>query len=69
MLLYVENISILYPEDATKAVTDVNARLSELFKIIKLGPAHHFLSIQIHRKATGTGISLGQKAFITMNLK
>ena len=77
MLLYVDDISMLYPEDATKAAIEVKARLSEKYMITNLGPALQFLDIGIHREenctgtgtGTGTGISFGQKAFITMILK
>jgi len=71
MLLYVDDISILYLEDATKAATEVNARLSEKYKITNLRPARQFLGIEIHHEkyGTGTGVSLGQKAFITTILK
>jgi len=75
MLLYVDDISMLYPEDATKAAIEVKARLSEEYNITNLGPARQFLGIEIHCEenctstSTGTGISLGQKAFITMILK
>jgi hypothetical protein len=77
MLLYVDDISMLYPEDATKAAIEVKARLSKKYKITNLGPARPFLGIEIHREETGsstgtgtvTGISLGQKAFITTILK
>jgi hypothetical protein len=67
MLLYVDDISMLYPEDATKAAIKVKARLSEKYKITNLGPAHQFLGIQIHREeyGTGTAISLGQNGFIS----
>jgi len=75
MLLYVDDISILYLEDATKAAIEVKARLSENYKITNLGPAHQFLGIEIHPEeygtstGTGTTISLGQKVFITTILK
>jgi hypothetical protein len=71
--LYVDDISMLYPEDATKAAIKVKARLLEKYKITNLGPARQFLVIEIHREedgtGTGTAISLGQKAFITTILK
>jgi len=71
MLLYVDDISMFYPEDATKAEIEVKARVSEKYKITNPGPAHQFLGIEIHREENGTstGISLGQKAFITTILK
>ena len=71
MLLYVADISMLYPRDATKAAIEVKARLSEQYKITNLGEARQFLGIEIYceENGTGTGISLGQKAFITMILK
>jgi len=71
MLLYVDDISMLYPRDATKPAIEVKARLSAQYKITNPGPARQFLGIEIHREehGTGTGISVGQKAFITTILK
>ena len=77
MLLYIHDIPMLYSEDATKAAIEVKARLSEKYKITILCPACQFLGIEIHREENGTststctvtGISLGQKAFITTILK
>jgi len=69
MFSYVDDISMLYPKDATKAVIEVKARLSEKYKITNLGPARQFLGIEKHRNDNGTGISLGQNAFITTILK
>jgi len=71
MLLCVDDISMLYPKDATDAAIEVKARLSEKYKITNLGLSRQFLGIEIHREenGTGTGISLGQKAFITTILK
>jgi len=56
-------------ESATKAAIEVKAKLSEKCKITNLGPARQFFGIEIHRDENGTGISLGQKAFITTILK
>jgi hypothetical protein len=67
ILLYVDDISMSYPEAATKAAIEVKAKLSEKYKITNLGPARQFLGIEIHRD--DTGISLGQKAYITTILK
>jgi len=50
MLLYVDDISILYTKDATKAAIKVQARLSEKYKITNLGPARQSLGINIHRE-------------------
>jgi hypothetical protein len=75
MLLYLNNITMLYPEDATKAAIKVKARLSEKYKITNLSPARQFLGIEIHHEENSTGtspgtvISLGQKALITTILK
>jgi len=49
MLLYVDYISMMYPEDATKAAIEVKARLSEQYKITNLGPACQFLGIENDR--------------------
>ena len=56
-----------YPEAAAKAAIAVNAKLSEKYKITNLGPARQFLGIEIHRN--GTGVSLGQKAYIITILR
>ena len=75
MLLYVDDISMLYPEEATKAAIEVKARLSEKYTITNLGPASQFLGIEIHSGENSTGIgtctaiSLGQKTFISTILK
>jgi len=69
MLLYVDDISMLYPKDTTKAEIEVKARLLEKYKITNLGPERQFLGIEIHCEENGTGISPGQKAFITTILK
>jgi hypothetical protein len=67
LLVYVDDISMSYPEAATKTAIKVKVKLSEKYKITNLGPARQFLGIEIHRD--DTGISLGQKAYITTILK
>jgi hypothetical protein len=69
--LYVEDISKMYArtESAYKAAIQVKAKLSEKYKITNHGPARQFLGIEIHRDENGTGISLGQKSFITTILQ
>ena len=69
MLLYVDDISMMYPKDTTKAAIEVMARLRKMFGITNLGVAGQFLGIKIHCVENSTGISLGQKAFITSILK
>jgi len=69
MLLYVNDISMLFPEDAMPGVFVVKARIPEQSKIKTLCLSLHFISIDIHRKENATGISLGQQAFITTILK
>jgi hypothetical protein len=69
ILLYVEDISMTYPEATTKAVIEVKAKLSEKYKITILGPARQFLGIGIHRDDIVIGISLGQKVFINTIFK
>jgi len=69
MLLYVDDISMLYPEDATIAAIEVKARLPEKMKIMNLGPAQQFLGIEIYIEENCTRISFGQKAFFTVILK
>jgi len=60
ILLYVDDISMSYPEATAKAAIEVNVKLSEKYKITNLSPARQFLGIKIHRD--GTWVSLGQKA-------
>ena len=69
ILLYVDDISMTYPEAPTKAVIEVKAKLSEKYKITILGPARQFLGVGIHRDDIGIGISLGPKAFINTIFK
>jgi len=75
MLLSVDDIAMLYREDATTAAIEVKARLSETSEIANLGPARQFLGSEIHCEENSTGtstdtaISLGQKTFITTILK
>jgi len=59
---YVDDISMSYPEAATKAAIKVKAILSQIYMVTSLGLARHFLGIEIHRDDTGT--SLCQKASI-----
>jgi hypothetical protein len=66
MLLFVDNISMLYPKDSTKAGIEVQSNLSEMYNITNQGLARPFLSIKIQPEQNGTSISLVQKAFITM---
>jgi hypothetical protein len=71
MLLYVDDILMMYLEGVMKAAIEVKARLSEKYMITNLGPACQFLVIEIHcgetttGTGTGTGISLSRKTFIT----
>jgi len=60
---------MLYSEAAAKAAIEVKAKLSEKYKIMNLGPARQLLGIQIYHNEIGTGISLGQKAYITTILR
>jgi len=65
ILLYLDDISMSYPEAAAKAAIEVKEKLSEKYWITNLGPARQFLGIEIYRDKIGTRISLGQKAYIT----
>jgi len=60
---------MLDPDDATKAGIEVMAKVTENYKIANLAPACQFLNIAIHREQNGSGISVGQQAFITKILK
>jgi len=68
MLLYINNISMLSLEDATKAALRVTARLSEKCMITNLSTEWQFLSITMHRDENGTGIRLGQQAITTTTI-
>jgi len=65
--LYVDDISMSYLEAATKAAIEVKAKLSEKYKIMKLGLEHQFLAIEIH--PDDTGISLSQTVYIATILR
>jgi len=69
ILLYVDDISMSYAQVTAKTAIEVKAKLSEKYQIMNLGPARQFLGIEIHRDEIGTGISLGQKAYITTILR
>ena len=71
ILLSNDDISMIYSgmESATNAAIEVKVNLSEKSKISNLGVARPFLGIEIHRDSNGTGISLGQKTFISMIVK
>jgi len=67
ILLYVDDISMSYPEAATKAAIEVKVKLSEKYKITNIGPARQFLGIEIHHD--DIRISLSQKAYIATILR
>jgi len=69
ILLFVDDISMSCLEAATKAVIKVKGKLSGKYMITNLGPARQFLGIGIYCNENGTGISLGQKAYITSILQ
>jgi len=73
MLLYIDDIWMLYWEEPTKVAFEVKARLWEKYNLSNLSPARQILRIEIHREENGTGTSsaipLGQKAFIATILK
>jgi len=52
MLLYVDDISLLFPKEATKAAIEVKARISEKCNITNLGPARQFLGIKFTARTT-----------------
>ena len=69
ILLYVDDISMWYQEDATIAAIEVKATIFGIYKITNLGLPSRILGIDISRKENGTGtvtaINLCWKAFIT----
>ena len=67
--LYVDDISMVFPQDAAKAAIEVKSRVSVRNEITIPGRARQFVVIKIQPKENSTGISLGQKAFITTILK
>jgi hypothetical protein len=60
-----------YPEVTANAAIEDKAKLLEKYKITNFGLASQFLRIEIHRDGTGdgTGVSLGQKAYIVTILR
>jgi len=69
ILLYVDDISMSYPQATAKAAIQVKAKVSEKYMITSLGPACQFLAIHILRGEIGTRISLGMKAYISKILR
>jgi hypothetical protein len=71
LLLYVDDISMLYVEDTTNAEIEVEARVLEKYRIPNLGLTAQYFSIDIHHDESGTNtaIGLGQMALITTILK
>jgi len=69
--LYVDDISILNMEDATKAVIEVETMISETYTITNLGPARQSVCIKIHCEQTGSGsnISLSQMVIFSTILE
>jgi hypothetical protein len=65
----VHNIAITYPEAATEPSIQVQAKLSRKYYIMNLCQLHQFLAIKIDWNDIGTGIGLGQKAYITTILR
>jgi hypothetical protein len=65
----VNDISMSCTHAAAQVAIMVKAKLSENYKITNLWPARQFLSIEIYHDTIGTGISLGQKAYITTILR
>jgi hypothetical protein len=66
-LWYVDDISMSYPVTAAKAAFEVKAKLSERYNITNLGPVCQYLGIEIY--CDGTGIRVGQTAYITSILR
>jgi hypothetical protein len=69
ILLLVDDMSMSYPEATAKAAIEVKAKLSEKYTITNLQPACQLLGTEIYCDEIGTGISLGQKAYITTILR
>ena len=75
LLLYIDDISMAYPSNTTVAtvVKNINAKLTNKYKITNLGAARQFLRIEITSAVTENTnshtISLGQRAFINSILK
>jgi len=57
ILLYVDHISMSYPEAATKGKIEVKVNLSEKYKITNLGPARQLLGSETHPDDTGISCS------------
>jgi hypothetical protein len=69
MVLFIDDISLLYPKDPIKAAINVKATVSERHKVSTLGPGRQFFGIEIHCEQNRTSMKLGQMAFVTTILK
>jgi len=68
LLLYVDDMLLTYPPQATKEAEEIKTALAATYKIMNLGTARQLLGIEIYRSENGT-ISLGQGRFIDSVLK
>jgi hypothetical protein len=67
MLLYVDDIAMLYPKAISNVSIEVKARVSDVYKTMNLGPACQFFGIEIYRNCTR--VSLRQKSYIIAILR
>jgi len=63
ILLYVDDILVLYAEEESEKALEVKQQLMLKYKMSNLGPAKQFLGLEIDRLADGT-ITLRQPEYI-----
>jgi len=67
-VLYVDDILVLYADEASGKAADIKNRLMQHYKMKNLGPAKQFLGLEIERLPVGS-ITLGQSAYVASMLK
>jgi len=68
LLLYVDNVLLTYPPQATKEAEEIKTALAATYKITSLGSTRQFLGIEIYRNKNRK-ISLGEGWFIDSVVK
>jgi hypothetical protein len=63
LLLYVDDIQLLYAESAKSRAIDVKETLMRQYKMKNLGPVKQFLGLEINRLPDGS-VTLGQQSYI-----
>jgi hypothetical protein len=68
LLLYVDDIQLLYAESAKARAIDVKESLMRQYKMKNLGPVKQFLGLEIKRLPDGS-VTLGQQSYINSILQ